>query len=130
MSDLVSIALTVSLGFLMGTIGTYVMAKILTRNIFERQIMPIFDQFIEEITQNPEYQQKIYVVGALVGKGLSDGSGLSKFAGQIPAKGKGGLMGFIQNLIINWVGSKVPALGAVQEATQQTEQPSTVKKAY
>jgi hypothetical protein len=115
------------LGNLSIALGAYVLLKRKLANIQNEFILPIFDDLVTEITTNEDFQRKIYTIGALIGKGAVDGSGVSGMITK-PAKGKGGLMGFLTDMALQAVSngglSKIfgNSQGTQQQGNQQQKQ--------
>lgn len=61
------------IGAFSGALATYVYAK---RMLNTEKITEVLGEFLTEISQNEDLQKRIYIVGALVGKGVKDGVGL------------------------------------------------------
>jgi hypothetical protein len=76
---------------------------ILKRTLSDEMICSKLHMVIAEMAENPDYHEKLYVLGGILGKGLRDGIGLDKV---IP-KRKGGLEGILFDLIGGFVRDKV-----------------------
>ena len=61
---------------LLGAITTYAIARYMTRDdvLFNK-----LDSMVEKAAHNQEFLQDAYTIGAVIGKGLSDGTGLKAF---------------------------------------------------
>lgn len=108
MSEIISVAVGGSIGALSGIMGTYAMAK---HFMGDDKILEKIGLVIDEVAQNPDLQQKIYMIGGILGKGVADGTGIMR---AIPKK-KGGLEGMLFDLIGNFIGSKIGGMQTQQE---------------
>lgn len=68
-----AIAISGVLGVLSGALGTYAMVK---RYLNTDKIIEISEELLDEVAINKDIQQKIYIVGAILGQGIKGGIGL------------------------------------------------------
>ena len=97
------------LGSLMGGIVTYIILK---RTISDDAILDKIDFITDEIMKNEDLEKKVYSIGALLGSGIAQGTGLQK---------KGGKFG-IQDLVMQVAGQWLAGKG-VGAAARQEEKP-------
>lgn len=116
MSEIIYTAIGGSIGALSGILGTYIMAK---RYFSDDKIMQKIDLVLSEVSSNTELQQKVYILGGIVGKGIRDGVGMDKM---IP-KRKGGVEGIIYDLIGNFIGNRIQGQEQQQQPVDVTPRP-------
>ena len=87
-----------AIGWILAVIIPYVMIK---RTMNTEKIIEISSELLDEITKNVEMQQKIYLIGVLLGKGIMDGTGVQGKGGKFNLKGviSEGIGKFIQSII-------------------------------
>ena len=83
----------------MSILGSYAIVK---RGFSDEALLEKAEFLMDNLLQNEETQKKIYTTGALLGKGLIDGTGLKG-----KATGKRGLEGMVMEIIGNYIGSKM-----------------------
>lgn len=107
-------------GVLSGAIGAYTITKIaLSTDKINKKAIEVLEDMLDNVASNPALQEKVYSIGALLGKGIADGTGLkgaTQKAGKFSIQGVIGelLSGFLQNKLSGAVG------GAVQQAANST----------
>lgn len=105
-----------AIGCFGGGIFTYVILK---RTMSDAKICEKLHMILEEVAENPEMHEKIYLLGGILGKGLRDGIGIEKL---IP-KRKGGLEGIIMDLIGGFVGDRLKKMVPGAEQAMQVIPP-------
>lgn len=99
-----------ALGSCFGGFMTYVILK---RAISNEAILQKIDVITQEIMTNEDLQKRVYALGALLGKGAIDGTGLKG-----RTQGKRGLEGMIMEIVGNYIGSRI---GGQQQQQQQPQ---------
>lgn len=94
-----------AIGWILAPITTYIIARTMVNR---NKIIEITYDLLEEISQNVEMQKKFYLIGALIGKGAVDGSGIKQSVGK--AKG-----GFIEQAIGMFIGNMMQPKGKEPE---------------
>ena len=111
MEDIVLPIISAVIGAFSGTLGAYVIAK---KMLNTDSLMEKIDELTDAVLTNEQMQRKIYTIGAIVGKGIADGTGIMN---KIPSgRGKGGIVG---SIIQGILGKFLPS-----EEGQQGQQPS------
>jgi len=68
-----------SMGFLSGLVSIYLAKKLWIKPDF---VLEISDVLLDEITNNPELQKKLYLLGAILGNGIKSGIGINAKGGK------------------------------------------------
>ena len=76
---------------------TYVILK---KTISDEAILDKIDLITDEIMKNDELQKKVYAIGALLGSGIAQGTGLQKKGGKF------GLQELIMQIAGQWLAGK------------------------
>jgi uncharacterized membrane protein len=105
---MIEIFVSGALGAVIGCLGTYVIGRKLLNT---DRLLGFFDEITAEVMLNEEYQRRIYSIGALVGKGIMDGTGFKR-----NVKRKGGLEGLIMDVAGAFIGQEIQKrqIGLVQ----------------
>lgn len=99
------------IGGSIGLIGAYAIAK---RAVTTDTILNLLDDLSDEIMTNENLQKKIYAIGALVGKGIIDGTGLKS-----TTKRKRGFQDIIMEIAGQWI------QGRFMQPEQTAQQPTS-----
>ena len=90
-----------SITVLMSLLGSYVMVKRATRRDNLLDISEdILENMLEKAVTDENMQKKVYMIGALLGKGIVDGTGLQKKGGKF------GLQELIMQIAGQWLAGK------------------------
>jgi hypothetical protein len=110
-----------AIGCFGGGLFTYVILK---RTMSDEKICQKLHMLLEEVAENPEMHEKIYLIGGVLGKGLRDGIGIEKL---IP-KRKGGLEGIIMDLVGSFIGDRLKKAVPGAETGMQIIEPGKNKE--
>jgi hypothetical protein len=121
MSAIIEPMLGGAIGCFGGGLFTYVILK---RTMSDEKICQKLHMLLEEVAENPEMHEKIYLIGGVLGKGLRDGIGIEKL---IP-KRKGGLEGIIMDLVGSFIGDRLKKAVPGAETGMQIIEPGKNKE--
>jgi len=102
MLDWFIIPVSAVIGSLSGVIATYViLRKFQNSDVF----IEIFEDFVADLSENPDMQRKVYVIGGILGSGIRQGIGITK------GKGKLKLEDIIMQFVSGYIQNKVMPQG-------------------
>lgn len=135
--EIALLALSGLLSMAFGAIGAYVVGKKLSKSIINtvktqgsELILPILDDTINEITESPDMQKKLMVVGALFGRGLTQGLGIAQQPGaQRKSKGIMGLVETFLPMVLGGSGLKLP-ISTMGTNASNNDNSGTIQPAY
>jgi len=104
------------------SIGSLVTTFIVKRSLSTENILEKLEDLSENIQTNPALQQRIYMVGGILGKGIRDGVGIDKMM----PKRKGGIEGMLYDLVGSFIGNKI-GFGQ-QQGEQEAIEPQQIER--